>query len=82
MPETPEISFELANQVLWTFGYRGFPPGTFQGKLLDLIAHADRTNEARLAVAYPAETAAVLLAKHDKDGIAKLRAIAERRAAA
>ncbi|MCY0928363.1 hypothetical protein OTB20_19600 [Streptomyces sp. H27-H1] len=82
MSGSPAIDSNLANQVLWTFGYQGFAPGTFQGKLLDLIAHADKTNEAKLALGFPAETAAVLLAKNDPDGIAKLTAIADGQVAA
>ncbi|KOU50537.1 hypothetical protein ADK55_18485 [Streptomyces sp. WM4235] len=82
MPDSIEISRELACQVLWVFGYEGFPGGTFQSKVLDLIAHADKVNEARLTLAFPAEVAAVRIAKHDEDGIAKLRAIADGQAAA
>lgn len=82
MSDSIEIDRELACQVLWAFGYEGFPAGTFQGKLLDLIAHADKVNEAKIALGFPAEAAAVRLAKHDEDGIARLRAIADGQAAA
>lgn len=73
----PTITPETARHVLWTFGHEGgYRPGTFTTKLLELLAYAPPTQEARLALGYPEETAAVHLAKHTEDGIAKLKTIA------
>lgn len=76
------IDPETASNTLWVFGYRGTEPGSFTRRLIDTIAHADRTNEARLAQAFPAEVAAVRMAKYDAGGIAKLQVIADGQVAA
>lgn len=74
---SPTIPMETARHVLWLFGREGgYRPGSFTQRLLELIAHADRTNAAKLAREYPAEAAAVSLAQHDEDGIAKLSRVA------
>lgn len=80
--ETPTIPAETASNTLWVFGYRGAEPGSFTRRLIDTIAHADRVHEARLAQVFPAEAAAVRLAKYDEQGIAKLQVIADAQAAA
>jgi hypothetical protein len=80
--ETTTIPAEIASNTLWVFGYRGAEPGSFTRRLIDTIAHADRVNEARLAQVFPAEAAAVRLAKYDDQGIAKLQVIADEKAAA
>jgi hypothetical protein len=71
------IPAETARHVLWTFACGGgYQPGSFTQKLLELLAAADVVNTARLAVAFPAEAEAVRMAQNDRDGIAKLTAIA------
>lgn len=74
---SPTIPPETARHVLWTFACAGgYQPGSFTQKLLELLAAADVVNTAKLALAFPAETEAVRMAKGDRDGIAKLTAIA------
>ncbi|MFJ8929309.1 hypothetical protein ACIRLA_22290 [Streptomyces sp. NPDC102364] len=73
---SPTIPAETARHVLWMFGNEGgYRPGSFTQRLLELLAHADRVNLAKLAQAYPAEAAAVDLAQNDENGIAKLTRI-------
>jgi len=75
--QTPVITPETARHVLHTFGAAGgWRPGTFTTRLLDLLAYADDDNAARLATAFPAEAAAVHLAKYEESGIAQLQRIA------
>jgi hypothetical protein len=75
--ETVTISPETARHALWVFScVGGARPGSFTEALLGAFAAADTANEARLAIAYPAEAAAVRLAKYDEDGIKKLQQIA------
>ena len=75
--ETITIPAETAAHVLWLFGQDGgYPPGSYSEALLSLISRSDVKNTARFAAGFPAETAAVSLAKNDEQGIAKLRAIA------
>lgn len=72
-----KIPAETARHVLWTFGREGgYRPGSFTQRLIELIAHADAANLARLAQAYPAEAEAVRMAQYDEDGVARLYAIA------
>jgi hypothetical protein len=74
---------ETARHVLWTFACDGgYQPGSFTQKLLELLAAADVVNTARLATAFPTEAEAVRMAKNDRDGIAKLTAIATGQVAA
>lgn len=54
----------------------GYAPGGFEAKLIDAIAHADRHNRARLAIAYPGLCAAMTLAQDAPYGIDQLAAIA------
>lgn len=71
------IPAETARHVLWTFGREGgYRPGSFTQRLIELLAHADNVNMARLAQAFPAEAEAVRMAQYDEDGVAKLYAIA------
>jgi hypothetical protein len=71
------IPIETARHVLWVFGSEGgYRPGSFTQRLLELLAHADAVNAAKLAQAFPAEAAAVQLAQYDENGIAQLSAIA------
>ncbi|MFI5985106.1 hypothetical protein ACIBEA_30095 [Streptomyces sp. NPDC051555] len=75
--ETPSIPAETARHVIWTFGREGgYRPGTYTQKLLELLAYADEGNTAKLATVYPAEVAAVRLAKYDEDGMDQLQRIA------
>lgn len=73
---------ETALHVLAEFGRGGIRAGRFGQQLIALIAGADEQNMARLSEAFPAEAEAVRLAQYDKDGIAKLQAIANGQAAA
>ncbi|KAF0651337.1 MULTISPECIES: hypothetical protein [Streptomyces] len=74
---------ETARHVLWTFGRDGgHRPGSFTEALIGLLARADETNSLRLGIVYPAEAAAVRLAKYDLNGLDKLRRIADEQAAA
>lgn len=75
------IPAETARHVLAHFGRGGINPGRFGQQLLELISGADLQNMARLADAFPAEVEAVRMAQYDNDGIAKLQAIANGRAA-
>lgn len=71
------IPLETARHVLWVFGREGgYRPGSFTQRLIELLAHADNINLAKLAQAFPAEAAAVSIAQYDEQGIAKLHAIA------
>lgn len=75
--ETPTIPAETARHVIWTFGYEGgYRPGTYTQKLLELLAYADEANTAKLATVFPAEAAAVRLAKYAEDGMDQLQRIA------
>ncbi|MFF4848743.1 hypothetical protein [Streptomyces sp. NPDC001194] len=82
MSNTPSIPPETARHVLAHFGHGGVRSGRFGEQLITLIAGADQQNAARLADAFPAEAEAVRMAQYDSDGIAKLQAIANGRAAA
>lgn len=74
---SPTITKETARHVLWVFACEGgYQPGSFTQKLLELLACADPVNAFKLAMTFPAEAEAVRMAKNDKDGIAKLTAIA------
>ena len=73
---------ETAQHVLYMFGHTGRPPGPFAQQLLQLIAHADRQNLAKLAEVFPAEAEAVRLAQREHGGIDILRRYAEGRAVA
>lgn len=79
---TPTIPAETARHVLAHFGYGGVKSGRSAEQLLTLIASADRQTTARLAEVFPAEAEAIRMAQYDEDGIAKLQAIANGRAAA
>lgn len=80
---SPTIPPQTARHVLWTFACAGgYQPGSFTQKLLELLASADPANTAKLGLAFPAEAAAVRMAKNDADGIAKLTAIANGEVAA
>lgn len=72
-----DIPPTTARYVLHAFGVAGgWQPGTYTEHLISLIARADRDNAAKLATIYPAEAAAVRLAKYEQNGIATLQAIA------
>ncbi|MEW5658290.1 hypothetical protein ABGT92_23590 [Streptomyces cinereoruber] len=72
-----DIPPTTARYVLHAFGASGgWRPGNFTENLISLIARADQHNAAKLGSVYPAEAAAVQLAKYDESGIATLQAIA------
>lgn len=52
-------STEQANHVLYVFDRVGYRPGSFMGKLIDAMIHADATNLAKLAQGFPGYASAV-----------------------
>jgi hypothetical protein len=64
---------DIANQVLFHFGYGGYPAGSFKEQLYRAFAHADTTNFARLGKGFPDEAQAMWLAKFVDGGIETLR---------
>jgi hypothetical protein len=80
--EQLQISPDDARLVLQHFGHQtpgaGAPcrTGTFRGRLVALIAEADRANRAVLAGAYPTLVGAVQLARSSPTGIDTLLTIA------
>lgn len=77
------ISPITAQHVLHHFGRTGGrTPGTFTSHLMAAIASADHNEFSRLATLYPELATAIEVAKHDRDGIAKLHKIAVGREAA
>jgi hypothetical protein len=72
----PSIPADVAAHVLNHFGHDGIPAGDWTESLITLIARADMTRAAKLATAFPDYGAAVLLAKYDPDGVARLKDIA------
>ena len=70
------ITRKVARGVLYYFGdENGVDQGYFFSILIELIAHADDENRAKLSHSFPAEVAAYLLATAD-NGITTLRLIA------
>jgi hypothetical protein len=68
---------ELAWYVLRQFGDENWPrPGSFYESLVDTVARADPTNQARLAIAYPELVAFVRKAQDDLGGMIELRLVA------
>lgn len=78
-PTNPEITFEVANHVLWHFSQGGFRPGSFTDHLLSAFATADPMRWAQLHEAFPAYGWAMHLAMNTEGGIEQLRTIANRR---
>lgn len=74
--DTSTISKEVAANVLFYFSQGGYEAGSFQTKLMSAIAGADMTNRARLALGFPELVAAVTVAQHEPNGIARLQQIA------
>lgn len=79
-PATPQITFELANHVLWHFSQGGFRPGSFTEHLLLAFATADPMRRAQLMEAFPAHGWAMHLAQNTEGGIEQLRGIADHHA--
>ncbi|MFD3917183.1 hypothetical protein [Streptomyces sp. NPDC058603] len=75
-PTTPIIPAETAAHVLWSENRGGHPAGTFITKLLETWSWADDESSARLAAGWPDYAAAFVLF-NQRDGIERLRAIAE-----
>lgn len=73
---SPTISRETAAHVLSHFGRGGYPAGDWTESLISVIVRADRTNGAKLSLAFPDYGAAIDLAKNHEAGIAILQAIA------
>ena len=72
------VDERTANHVLHYFrGGEGYEGGDFANALIKATCHADVHNKLRLAEGFPAEVAAVRLAKDHPEGIAILRTIAK-----
>jgi hypothetical protein len=71
-----KITPTIAVHVLHHFDAGGIRAGSFTVRLVDLIAHADPTNRAKLALGFGGYVAAVDLAQNRNNGIAELQAIA------
>lgn len=77
MQTTASISAETARHVLFHYGRPGgYRPGSFTRKLMEAIDAADIVHTARLHTAYPELVDAMTLAANERDGIARLAAIA------
>lgn len=74
---TDPTSRELAWYVLRQFGDPNWPrPGSFYESLVETVARADPTNQARLAVAFPELVRLVALAQNEPGGMVELRLMA------
>jgi len=63
--------------VLHAFGEpRTYGAGSFTRRLIDAAMHADQSNRARLALAFPGLVSAIAAAKDEPEGMAALRVIA------
>ncbi|WP_405695212.1 hypothetical protein OHA99_09270 [Streptomyces coelicoflavus] len=83
MHNTVSISAETARHVLFHYGRDGgYRPGSFTLKLMEAIDAADIVHTARLHTAYPELVDAMTLAANERDGIARLDAIANSTATA
>jgi len=68
---------ELAWYVLRQFGEENWPrPGSFYESLVETVARADPTNQARLAMAYPQLVGLVRKAQNEFGGMIELRLMA------
>lgn len=74
--QTPTISPEVAQHVLWAFDRGGYEPGSFTQHLLRAFATADLINFHQLEAAYPEYASAVAGAQNDPAGIANLQRLA------
>ncbi|MFC4223540.1 hypothetical protein [Lysinibacter cavernae] len=65
-----DITIEDARHVLWYFADRtnGWEYGTFTGKLISAIAHADQGNQERLRLGFPGLVAAARMCMYDQGG--------------
>ncbi len=71
------ITREVANNVLnWFRADEGYPAGSFFETLYLAASKADALNQARLALGFPAEMAAFLIAQKQPDGLDFLRVVA------
>ncbi|HZX38002.1 MAG TPA: hypothetical protein VFF37_06650 [Streptomyces sp.] len=73
------MTVRVAAHVLWHYGDRGYPamePGGYIGRLIALIASADRVHRSTLGQVYPAYVAAVVIASDRDMGMATLRDVA------
>lgn len=75
---TPDpITPAIAAHVLHELGHGGYPAGSFFRSLYGTMGRADEQNLARLAIAFPAEHAAWVLATRSYAGIGHLKIIYE-----
>ena len=71
-----KIRTEDAQHVLWFYERKGYEPGSFTQKLLEVIALADPGNRAKLSLAFPGEVSAMRLATELSRGLELLRQVA------
>lgn len=76
--DSPEVTADIAAQVLWHFNAGEFRrrPGSFAGRLIGAIAAADPQNRARLRRVFPGYVLAVEIITQDKDGVRLLEVTA------
>lgn len=72
------VTPKAAAQVLYHFGYGGYPAGSFFRSLLDAWDHADMINSAKLAQVFPEYGAALAILGDDHNGAESLREITKR----
>lgn len=77
----PVITSQIAWHVLWQYDRGGVQPGQFTQRLMEAIDAADMHNVGILQGSYPELVAAMMAAKNDPDGIARLQRIAGQAAA-
>lgn len=73
--QATQVTKALANNVLYHFGYVGYPGGSFFTKLMDMCRDVDNPTLDKLAAGFPAEVAAYRLMKHDHVDVLKAAAI-------
>jgi hypothetical protein len=66
------ITPDQAAHVLFHYGAGGMEAGSFTRALIALIARADTSNKARLALGFPGYVAAVILAADTSTGVEQL----------
>ncbi|WP_097982857.1 hypothetical protein [Streptomyces sp. f150] len=75
--QTPVITDDTARHVLWHYSRDGgIRPGRGTQSLMEAIDAADMANVEKLRLGFPELVAAMLTAKNDIGGIAKLQQIA------
>lgn len=75
--QTPVITKDTARHVLWHYGRKGgMQPGRGTESLMVAIDAADMVTVEKLRLGFPELVGAMLAAKNDMDGIARLQKIA------